>query len=869
MRFAWPLIGRAQEIQAIEAAITAATPGVLICGSQGVGKTCTARAALEAAAERGCVTRWTAGTTSARNIPLGAFTSWAPTGVTDTLTLLRGVIDALVPAESSARVVLCVDDAHLLDDLSAFVVHQIVVRGAATVILTVPDGEPTPAAIGDIWAKARFERIDIAPLSLDDTAQLLTEVLSGPVDPIAAQRLWKITGGNGLYLQNIVEREVADLRLVRQDRCWRWVGELVVPPGVVGLVESRIGALPPPVGEVIDVLAVGEPLQLGVLRRICDPEAIEEAETRGLISLEPSGSGVEVRLAHPLYGEVRRRRAPRSRLRRLRGVVATELGACSAPDDVRMVVRRAALSLESDLDPDADLLIRAAYGAVWLGELTLADRLAEAAAGSGAGPEPRFIRAHALSWSGRGAEAEAVFADIDTAALSDEERARFAFLRSSNALWALGAPEHAKALMDAQPEFTTSVGRAYRNAFLTVYWFATDQPQAAVQASETLTLRDIPVVGVEIAWALAQIAADVGRTADAVADAAVGHAVATRTLDAPQMRFNIADAEVSALLLAGRTADALGVAADTRRQAADLPGTAQLLGDAVAGRAALGSGDLSSACSLLSRAADGLSDSHPDGWGYRYRIPQATALAISGRTDEAAVVLGDLTKIRRRFRMLDHEHGLARAWLAAGQGAISEAIATVRDAGERCRVKGQFAAEVLCLQTATQFGDRSGVTRLQELSAVTEGPRAGVAARFARAMADGDAAALSTVSQDFESIGDLVAALDASCHAALAYRRQHLRGSALRCVARAAALADRCAAATPALRQASEPLPLTDREAEIVMLIGEGLSNREVAERLTLSVRTVESHIYRAMSKTGTSCRDELAALLARPARPQ
>jgi DNA-binding CsgD family transcriptional regulator len=55
---------------------------------------------------------------------------------------------------------------------------------------------------------------------------------------------------------------------------------------------------------------------------------------------------------------------------------------------------------------------------------------------------------------------------------------------------------------------------------------------------------------------------------------------------------------------------------------------------------------------------------------------------------------------------------------------------------------------------------------------------------------------------------------------------------------------------------------LTDREREIVMLIGGGLSNREVAERLTLSVRTVESHIYRAMSKTGTTSRDELAALI-------
>jgi DNA-binding CsgD family transcriptional regulator len=112
-------------------------------------------------------------------------------------------------------------------------------------------------------------------------------------------------------------------------------------------------------------------------------------------------------------------------------------------------------------------------------------------------------------------------------------------------------------------------------------------------------------------------------------------------------------------------------------------------------------------------------------------------------------------------------------------------------------------------------------------------------------------------------MGDLVAAVDAAAHAALAYRRDDRRGSALSCSTRAEALAEQCGgASTPALRQAVEPLPLTDREREIAMLIGEGLSSPEVAERLTLSTRTVESHIYRAMVKTGTTTREELAALL-------
>ncbi|MGV0797949.1 helix-turn-helix transcriptional regulator, partial [Mycolicibacterium elephantis] len=326
----------------------------------------------------------------------------------------------------------------------------------------------------------------------------------------------------------------------------------------------------------------------------------------------------------------------------------------------------------------------------------------------------------------------------------------------------------------------------------------------------------------------------------------------------------IADAEVSALMLAGDVDRAREVAERARRQAADLPGAAQLLGAAIAGRAALGAGDLASACSLLEYAVDGLSLSHPLGWGYRYLFPHATALAMRGATAEAAAALATAEKVQRRFRPLDFERSLARAWVASGQGAVSEAIADMRAAAERCSAKGQFGAEVLCLQTAVQFGDRTCAARLQELESVVDGPRVGLAARFAAALSDGDAAQLASLAEEFESMGDRVAAVDAAAHATLMYRRQDKRGSALGCSARAEALAAQCGIRTPALRQASEALPLTDREAEIVMLVGEGLSNRAIAERLTLSVRTVESHIYRAMMKTGTTSRDELSNILPR-----
>jgi DNA-binding NarL/FixJ family response regulator len=51
------------------------------------------------------------------------------------------------------------------------------------------------------------------------------------------------------------------------------------------------------------------------------------------------------------------------------------------------------------------------------------------------------------------------------------------------------------------------------------------------------------------------------------------------------------------------------------------------------------------------------------------------------------------------------------------------------------------------------------------------------------------------------------------------------------------------------------------------MLVAERLSNRAIAAQLHVSVRTVENHIFKAMAKTGTADRNELASLLARHRR--
>jgi DNA-binding CsgD family transcriptional regulator len=57
---------------------------------------------------------------------------------------------------------------------------------------------------------------------------------------------------------------------------------------------------------------------------------------------------------------------------------------------------------------------------------------------------------------------------------------------------------------------------------------------------------------------------------------------------------------------------------------------------------------------------------------------------------------------------------------------------------------------------------------------------------------------------------------------------------------------------------------VSPREADVLALVAEGMSNREIAQRLFLSVRTVEKHVEHLLAKTGTANRAQLVALAIR-----
>jgi DNA-binding NarL/FixJ family response regulator len=857
--------GRAEELQVIADATRATgghTRGIVLAGTAGVGKTRLAREAFAGCGPRSACRHWIVGTASARSVPLGVFADIASDFGPDPLRRVREVIDGLIGDRQHGEVVVGVDDAHLLDELSAFAVHQLVTRRLATVILTIRSGESPPDAITAIWKDHHLERLELQPLSLPEIAGLVEHVLGGPVHSFSAQRLWQYTQGNALYLRHLLENEVTAGRLTQRSGVWLWDGQPTVSPTLVELLEARVGQTPTSVRGVLDALAVTEPLDADILANVAGPDALTEAESLSLISVDPSVRPASVRLAHPMLGEVRRTGS--LRMRRLRGRIATEL-ARKATTDPRDLVRRAALTLESDLAPDAELLLAAASAAMQLLDLQLAETLAERAVAAGGGPEAKIAHAMAITWQERGVEAEKILAELADAT-SGPARTHIAVLRATNFAAALGQPASAErelAVLPADDAAAQAIVAAYRAMIDLVRGHA----QTAVDRANAVAGNPPAdaVAHMMSIWALVSGLGDLGRIDEIEAAAHSGYALADRSPEVSHLRLPLAFLQAYAYRLAGALTLSDAAIARIRRDTLDVPfeGAWHAF---LAGLSAMSRGALAETQRMCQEAiaylGTGGSGLMVKGFGRSWLAATAAmaSKAAGARREFAAIQWWDQDADACEW---DSEKSIAQAWVCSAEGAVSQAISIMRDAAEReCRL-GRPAWEVMLLQTATQFGDHTTATRLAELAAHVQGPRAPAAAAHAAALAARDGDGLVDASRHYEAFGDRIAAADAAAHAVAAYQRAGLRGAAMSASATAERLAAECQGAlTPALRAAATPQPFTARQREIISLAAQGLSNKQIAERLTMSTRSVEGHLFRASQRVAANSREQLISIL-------
>lgn len=866
---AWPLVGRDDELNAITDLLGDPDgPGVVIAGAAGTGKTRLAQEALTLAAQTGVACVRVAASLAAATVPLGVFAPLLPARHGDQVGTFEGLQwarQALVDRARGQRMVLVVDDAHHLDPASATLVHQLALHRSVSVVATVRSGEATPDAVVALWKDGLAARLELQSLSRDECTRLLGLVLSGEVDIGAAYRMWFISAGNPLFLRELVLASVEAGAFVEDNGVWSLVGAFRVPPSIQDLVAQRLAGATAAEHTTLHALALADELGLELLRSLQPAADLQTLEQRGMIHLHVDGRRRSVTLAHPLYGEVLRAHAPGTTMVKIARelIAAVEgRGARRREDALKVAV----WGLLAGGDVDVTLLSTAAQQAYYASDFDLAERLARAALAAGAPPDVAVLLAQLLDERGEHAETEDLLATVNPRHLEPLVRVRAALARADNLFFGLGREREARAMLaDAQRTCADAgpTGELVANGA----WFDlhTGDLHAAlgrlpgIHADDT---RGLVAAGIVGSWAMALLG-DTGaalRQADEASrrERPPRYPAVSRHNGFPEL------ARGHALLHAGRLNEAEEVArSGLAASISASPTFLQARWTALLAAILLERGHMPSAVTTfrqsaaLQRRLGQVGQLRPNLAG------QAVAAAHGGSLPQAVTALEELDQLPPTpERLYDADILTARAWVAAVRGERSSAAGLLDHAAALAHDADLVAVEVRVQHDLLRLGNPDGAPRLAQLAERTDSGSAHARARHAAAAVEGSADDLEESGARFEHLGLSLLAAEAFTHAATAYTRAGRR-RAQACRRRAAALRGRCGTVhTLVAAPEGHAAQLTPREREVVTMAARGWTSRAIADRLVISVRTVNNLIQRAYIKLGVHSRTEAAAAI-------
>ena len=667
-----------------------------------MGKSTLARLAAEDYSGRhpNTLTRWVTGTPTERVVPFGAFGHLIEIDdIGKPAALLRAARASL--SRGQGDLLLVVDDAHDLDVLSATLVYQLALAGTARMIVTAR-ADAAPEAIAALWTDGLLARIDVEPPA-------------GATTP----------------------KEV----------------------------DTFIAELPAAARSVLDYLAVAEPLSLADLTTLAGDGAVREAQDWGAAETRVRGGRSDdpvVYTAHPLFAD-RALAALGADGARGRRAELVKLLSQQASDHLTDRLRLASLARDSDAPQPVADVVAAAQQALRLGDLALGERLASSALERSGGLAARLALAHALGFQGRGREADAVLAAVDSSALTESALMDWTLLQAANQFWMLSEPERATAFLRTIRNRVTEAGpRLTLDALSATFAMNAGNVGHAVKVAREV-LSSPSADDQAVAWAAsaaALCAARQGRFDDV-------EPLAQRALAAEHpglLRFTIGLGQTTALLMAGRL-DAARELAQQFTDFAELQQPGRAIGEVLLAHVLIAEGEFARGAALLGPAAATLERTGYS-WGPLSLTLLATALAGQGDIPGSAKALRRAeTRHGTKSALFAPELGLARAWTKATARETTDAITAAREAARTAERSGQSAVAIRAWHVVVRLGDVRAVDPLARLCGEIDCAVGTIALAHARALAAGDEAALRAVSDDLTAVGMRAAAADAAAQA--------------------------------------------------------------------------------------------------------
>lgn len=762
--------------------------------------------------------------------------------------LLAGEPLALQPRAGS-RLVVRVEDAHLLGDQDALALARLARAGAAQLVLTLRGAGASRTPWLELWKDGIADRVDVPPFTRTETEELLTAALDGPLGMETFRRLWERSRGNGFYLRELVRTELEEGDLARRDGIW--VGSVQAAPGarVLDLVRSELARLDGPTREALDLVALAETVPVRVLGDLVEDGVLDRLVHEGLVVVSERGqleTGLlpAARVAHPMYAEAVRELVPLDRRRRLYATMrATQTSPAAVVPETNLL-RMVVWALECGVRETSERLLAAMRVAAGLHRWELVVQVGSAALRrvpeSAPGPRADVLMLRAHGWR--------LLNRIGDAQRDLREAQRL--LEAAGGL----DPERLLHLTEQQADLDQfhddDVDAALDRLALVRERLAGAGVSAAVQALDVSRLARL---------------GQAGRFTESLEPS-------LELLRAPDAAdLVLVNPAVVGLGQVGRLDEAVALAERFELVAAAHPeGSPQWTGVAIGIAhflARLWSGDVAGAEQVM-RPGDGTRLSTYDAFGHmgrgliaaahgrwtdarrehqaasaRFAVADPAGIAAYATAAEAVAVAatGDATTARA---LIEEARGAPLRMSAAVE---SDLRLLLLDAGAWLRLPTQHADAVRLARWCAERG-----LHRTELEALHRAVVAGAGAGTARAAAVSDEALLARMRE----LAGLVTGARARClvrHAAAVVARDEQLAQV------GAAELGRHGLWLPTSTVCAE---LTRREREIAGLAAGGLSSRAIAERLTVSVRTVDSHLSRVFAKLGVRSRRELAAVL-------
>jgi DNA-binding CsgD family transcriptional regulator len=741
--------------------------------------------------------------------------------------------------------------------------HQLALTASATVVAAVRSGETAPDPVVALWKDGPAERIEMKLLEDSAIDGLLVSVLGAPVDAASVRQFADRCQGNPMVLRELVIGALDSGAFADEGGVLRLRGTLKPTSRLVELVALRLGELSDAERGVLELLALGEPLGQATVGALADPASVELLEHRGLVASRLDGRRVKVALAHPVYGDVVRVGISALRERAIARALAERIEAVGARrrEDTLLV---ACLRLAGG-GGSAELLLAGAIAARVRNDHPLTERLARAAIDEGGGFEARLVAAEVAHFQGRPEQAESELAALSTEATADAEVARVAIVRFDNAYLL-----HGRIDLRLIDEATDAVTEPFwLDELLARRFYVTSLssgPRATVEAAESLLAspRPAPPTALHlIAYSLSRLGR-LGEAEDRL-DSAAGRDLTPATDDRWERWALFAD-RARVLIYGGRLAQAEDMLTAAYGQLVGQPAAEARA--YVAGQLALLHLEQGRAHSAFLRASESYSLFLQLGRTYSarwYLVAAAEALGLAGRADKADETLAVHDLLELPPALLNGTNLLrARAWAAVATGDLASARRQLEAAADIGEEIGDLLGTTSALHDLARIGRARHVTaRLAALADEVEGPLVAARSSYATALAARNSPALDKVSHDFEGLGAILYAAEASAEAAAALRHGGEVRKAARAEQRSSRLLSRCeGASTPSVRSVTARVRLTPGELAAALQAAAGRTNKEIASNMQLSVRTVESNLQRVYEKLGISGRHDLGDAL-------